>query len=121
MVAAAQITSAIRSARRFLDCEPLDAEAVSPHADSAIGTLELSIDVKTVLASLPKEDRELAITLLEHPPVEASRILGIPTSTLHDRLARLRRRFSAAGLEPIAARVRRDAEIDDQFEERYAA
>ena len=121
MVAAAQITSIIRSAGRSLTCESLDAEAVSPHAESVIGTLELSIDVETVVASLRPEDRELAVTLMKHSLAEASRILGVPKSTVHDRLARIRRRFSAAGLKPVATRERRGAAIDVQEEERYAA
>ena len=45
-------------------------------------------------------DRELIVLLLEHSPAEAGRMLGIPRSTVHDKILRLRRRFVEAGFVP---------------------
>jgi hypothetical protein len=47
-----------------------------------------------------RHDRQLILLLLEHSPAEAGRMLGIPRSTVHDKILRLRRRFVDAGFAP---------------------
>jgi RNA polymerase sigma factor (sigma-70 family) len=102
-VVTTSVASFIRSARRVPAHKELK-PSISPQIESGSGELELRADVKTFLASLRPKDRELAVTLMEHSPAEASRLLGIPLSTLHDRMTGFRRRLSAAGLKPIAVK-----------------
>ena len=60
---------------------------------------DLASDVATVLAELSSEDRELCERLQSQPLAEIARELGIPRSTLADRLQKLRSQFEQAGLQ----------------------
>lgn len=96
-VITARLSSLIRAARRAPEFLPIQSASTLP-ADFPAADLALRVDVQRVLATLGAEDRQLVLLLYDHSPAEVSRILGIPRSTLYDRIARLRRRFVAAGL-----------------------
>ncbi len=96
-VIAARLASIIRSARRAPSSVPINSAVMRP-IDSPALALELHVDVQRVLNTLGWPDRKLVLLLHDHSPAEVSRILGIPRSTLHDRIVRVRRRFVAAGL-----------------------
>ena len=98
-VVATRLASKLRSARRAPAHVPI--KAAGPQlVHAGAGQLELRADIRRLLLSLHPYDRHLVLLLLEHSPAEASRVLGVPRSTLHDRILRLRRRFIAAGLAP---------------------
>jgi DNA-directed RNA polymerase specialized sigma24 family protein len=61
---------------------------------------EFRADVVRLSSGFGRPDQELIVRLLEHSPAEAGRMLGIPRSTVHDKILRLRRRFVAAGCVP---------------------
>jgi len=98
-VVASRIATLVRTARRSPAHVPLDA-AGSRSVDSAADDHEFHADVDRLSAAFGCHDRRLILLLLEHSPAEASRLLGISRSTVHDRIIRLRRRFVAAGLAP---------------------
>lgn len=98
-VIATRLASMIRTARRGPELLSLKSASAQPADFSAAG-LDLRADVERVLASLGCEDRQLALLLYDHSPAEIGRLLGIPRSTMHDRIVRLRRRFVKAGLGP---------------------
>lgn len=104
-VVATRLASVIRRTRRHSPLVPVDAlSRFAVIGDDGRREVRMSID--GVLESLRDEDRELAGLLLEVSPAEASRELGIPRSTIHDRIQLLRQRFTQAGLD---IRVRRPA------------
>jgi RNA polymerase sigma factor (sigma-70 family) len=99
-VVASRLASSVRRARRTSPPEPLKA-ASQEAAGSGSGELDLSVDVRRIASSLSFAERQLILVLLDHSPAEASRLLGIPRSTVHDRIVRLRRHFVAAGYTPM--------------------
>lgn len=99
-VVAARLASVVRSARRVPVHVPLNEAGPQP-VDSESAELELRADLWQIVSSLHSGDRGLILILLDHSPAEASRILGVPRSTVHDRIVRLRRRFAAAGYAPV--------------------
>ena len=66
--------------------------------------IELRSDVQRVLHGIPDAHRQLALTLIDHTPTEASRILGVARSTVYERIRQIRNAFVGAGLCPRAAR-----------------
>lgn len=99
IVAATRIASFVRASHRHRVLCPLDNSA-EQSADPPLARLVVRIDVQRVLAGCTETERRLARTLMEHSPTQASRLLGIARSTLHERTRKLRPRFVAAGLGP---------------------
>ena len=95
-VIASRITSLVRAARRSPSHVPLNAAGPQP-VDSGADLQELYADVARLSSAFGSHDRQLILLLLEHSPAEAGRMLGIPRSTVHDRILRLRHRFVEAG------------------------
>src|SRR5581483_5642548 len=85
---------------------------------------ELRIDVYRVLAGCTETERNVALSLMEHTPSEASRLKGLSRSTIYERIRGLRARFAAAGFgrsyrrKPCAARTKEQGteSIDVLFE-----
>lgn len=102
-VIASRIASLVRAARRSPSSVSLKAAGPQP-VDSAADEQELYADVERVSSAFERHDRQLILLLLEHSPAEAGRMLGLPRSTVHDRILRLRRRFVAAGFVPNGGR-----------------
>jgi len=61
---------------------------------------EFHADVARLSLAFGRNDRRLILLLQEHSPAEAGRMLGIPRSTVHDQILRLRRSFVGAGFVP---------------------
>ena len=61
--------------------------------------VELGVDVDDVLSRLPAHLRILCETLREASISEVARKLGIPRTTVHERIRKLRRIFEDAGLK----------------------
>jgi len=83
------------------------ADTISPrHLASRLGRAtreerelaELAMDVSDVIAGLPPELRELAQRLKTDSLSQIARDLGVPRTTLADRVRKLRRCFEQAGL-----------------------
>ena len=68
------------------------------HIRSAQERRDLKLDIPLVLSKLPPELRKPAELLQTMSITEAARELGIPRSTLYDRIARLRCIFEDMGL-----------------------
>ena len=66
--------------------------------------------LKEVRDSLPPEAQELVDLLAKYNPTEISQATGIPRGTLFDRILKLRKPFSEAGLEEFLPRSRRSAD-----------
>ena len=60
--------------------------------------VEVAHDVASVVAQLSPERRDLCQRLQTHSVAEVSRALGMPRSTLCDRITKLRAHFAAVGL-----------------------
>lgn len=58
----------------------------------------LGDDINAVVSQLPEELRRICELLPKFTPAEVARELGLPRSTLNDRLKKLRAIFDAAGL-----------------------
>jgi RNA polymerase sigma-70 factor, ECF subfamily len=65
--------------------------------------IHLARDVARALHRLCKEDRGLAVALMEHTPTEISRRTGVARSTIYERIRRIRAAFMDAGLRPKGA------------------
>lgn len=65
---------------------------------SRLDEVELVDDVAAVLAKLPPDLRDLCERLKHHSITEVARQLGVPRTTLHDAIRRLRQHFEEAGL-----------------------
>ena len=102
-VIASRIASLVRAARRSPAHLTLNAAGPQP-VDSGVELQELHADVERISSAFTCHEQQLILLLLEHSPAETGRILGIPRSTVHDRIIRLRRRFVEAGLVPNGCR-----------------
>ena len=60
---------------------------------------EIRMDLGQAIASLPEELRDLCLRLHDSTMAEVAREMGIPRTTLYDRLNKLRDAFREAGLE----------------------
>jgi RNA polymerase sigma factor (sigma-70 family) len=98
-VVTTRTASAVRATHRWCALCTLDF-AADRCAGAAITHHELRIDVERLLGACSDGERRLARLLMEYTPSEASRILAVARSTVHDRIRRLRPRFIAAGLGP---------------------
>lgn len=107
-VVATRLATVIRRTRRNSPSVPVDTLSQLPVIGDD-GQREVRMSIDGVLESLHEEDRELVGLLLEVSPAEASRELGIPRSTVHDRILQLRQRFAQAGLDIRARRPGRGA------------
>jgi RNA polymerase sigma factor (sigma-70 family) len=74
---------------------PINNRPVNPLHEEAV---QIMIDVKGALDSLPAELRPLANLLLEYSKAEAARRSGIPRTTLDRRIHQIRRHFEDCGL-----------------------
>lgn len=105
----AKIVDLVRS-RQCLHCDHQRTKALTAEAEfgrldgvrgqpdvSEFERIDLRLDCDEALAKLPDDLRELAELLKQMTLTEAARHLGVPTTTLSYRLAKLRRRFAAAG------------------------
>ncbi|MGC9998480.1 MAG: sigma-70 family RNA polymerase sigma factor [Bryobacteraceae bacterium] len=99
-VVASRIASLVRAARRSPVHVPLKAAGPRP-VDSGAELQELHADIERISSAFGCHDRQLILLLLEHSPAEACRMLGLPRSTVHDRILRMRRSFVRAGYSPI--------------------
>lgn len=102
-VIASRIASLVRAARCVPVRAPLSAAGPRP-VDSCAAAQDFYADIERISSVFGCHDRELALLLLEHSPAEVGRMLGIPRSTVHDKILRLRRRFVDAGLVPNGGR-----------------
>ena len=102
-VIASRIAALVRVARRSPVRVPLNAAGPRP-VDSGADVGEFHADIERLSAAFGCRDRELVLLLLEHSPAETGRMLGIPRSTVHDKVVRLRRRFVEAGFVPNRGR-----------------
>jgi RNA polymerase sigma factor (sigma-70 family) len=96
-VVASHITSLLRSARRSPAFLPLS-DAQPPLIQSEARAQEFQADFERLSAAFGCPDRQLVLLLLEHSPAEVGRMMGIPPTTIHGRLVRLRRTFTEAGM-----------------------
>jgi RNA polymerase sigma-70 factor (ECF subfamily) len=71
---------------------------------SRLDEVELVDDVAAVLAKLPPDLRDLCERLKHHSITEVARQLGVPRTTLHDAIRRLRQHFEDAGLRDYLGR-----------------
>lgn len=71
---------------------------------SSLDDMELAHDVAAVLAKLPPDLRDLCERLKRHSITEVARQLGVPRTTLHDAIRRLRQHFEDAGLRDYLGR-----------------
>ena len=60
---------------------------------------EIRMDLDRAIASLPDELRDLCERLRDDTMAEIAREMGVPRTTLYDRLSKLRDAFREAGLE----------------------
>jgi RNA polymerase sigma factor (sigma-70 family) len=102
-VVASRIASLVRAARRSPVHVPLKAAGPRP-VESGSELQELYADIDRISLAFCCHDRQLIFLLLEHSPAEAGRMLGLPRSTVHDRILRLRHRFVAIGYGPNGGR-----------------
>lgn len=76
-------------------------QALSGPAMPQVEHLDLCIDMVAVVGSLPEEQKHICIQIASGVPVESLAVsLGRHRSTINGRLAKIRKRFCAAGLEP---------------------
>jgi len=98
-VIASRIASLVRATRRSPAHVPLEAAGPQP-VNSGTDLQEFHADVARLSLAFGRNDRRLILLLQEHSPAEAGRMLGIPRSTVHDQILRLRRSFVGAGFVP---------------------
>jgi RNA polymerase sigma factor (sigma-70 family) len=102
-VVASRLASLVRAARRAPVHVPLKVAGPRP-VESGSELQELYADIDRISLAFCCHDRQLIFLLLEHSPAEAGRMLGLPRSTVHDRILRLRHRFVAIGYGPNGGR-----------------
>jgi RNA polymerase sigma factor (sigma-70 family) len=98
-VIASRIATLVRTARRLPPNVSLSSAGLQP-IESEAEAGEFQADVERLSSAFDHYDQQLVRLLMEHSPAEAGRILGLPRSTVHDRILRLRRKFVAAGFRP---------------------
>ena len=69
--------------------------------------IDLSIDVRRMLAAAAPFDRSVADCLFDNSPAEASRELGVGRTSVYRAIERLRGNFTAAGLGTRATTTKR--------------
>jgi DNA-directed RNA polymerase specialized sigma24 family protein len=75
--------------------------ALSGPAMPSTEHLDLCIDMVAVVGSLPEEQKHICIQIASGVPVESIAVsLGRHRSTIDGRIAKIRKRFCAVGLEP---------------------
>ena len=102
-VVASRLASLARAARRTPMQIHLSAKGrwlVASEADEK----EIQADVERLAMAFGAQDRQLVFLLLEHSPAEVGRMMGLPRSTVHDRILRMRSRFMTAGYAPNGGR-----------------
>jgi RNA polymerase sigma-70 factor, ECF subfamily len=97
--AAADLQRRLMCARK---CKQLGEQAID---DPAERLAELARDVESVLARLPDDLKAIAELLKNRSVSDAARELGIPRTTLNDRVRALRERFEKAGLRDYLATI----------------
>jgi RNA polymerase sigma-70 factor (ECF subfamily) len=68
-----------------------------PRSDEELA--QLAQDMAEMIAKLPEELRDLAQQLKTHSVAEIARNMGVPRTTLHESVRRLRQRFENTGLK----------------------
>ena len=68
-----------------------------PRSDEELA--RLAQDMEDVMAQLPDKLRELAERLKTQTMAEIARNMGVPRTTLNERMRRIRQRFEKAGME----------------------
>ena len=91
------ITSLVRSARRIPVSTPL-AEAPPQLTDSDARRCEFAVDLERLSCKIAARDQQIVFLLLDHSPVEVSRMIGLSNSGVHERLAQLRPTFRRCSL-----------------------
>jgi len=95
-VIASRISSLVRTARLSPVPVPLN-EAGPQLVDSAARGSEFQADFDRISSAFVWPDAQLAFLLREYSPAEAGRMMGLPPSTVQERLLRMRHAFVAAG------------------------
>lgn len=95
-VIASRISSLVRTARLSPVQVPLN-EAGPQLVDSAARAYDFQVDFDRISSAFGWPDEQLVLLLQEYSPAEAGRMMGLPPTTVHERLLRLRRTFVAAG------------------------
>ncbi len=81
---------------------------------------DLALDVAGVMASLPDDLKDICTHLQSKPIAKVAEEIGIPRSTLYDRLAKLQKIFRKAGLAeylPFPPGASRPRPVDDSQEQ----
>ena len=86
------ITSLVRSARRIPASLPLT-EAPPQMTDSDTRRCEFQVDLERLSRKIAARDQQIVFLLLNHSPAEVSRMIGLSSSGVHQRLAELRPTF----------------------------
>jgi RNA polymerase sigma-70 factor (ECF subfamily) len=94
-VVANRFASLMRAPHWRFRVEPLEAHHLV--GLDGIPAAEFRMDFQAIAVSLSETDRRLAAFLTDHSPIEASRALGIPRSTVYERIRRIRAAFENAG------------------------
>ena len=95
-VIASHITSLVRASRRSPAQLPIT-EAGPQLVDSEVFTRDFQVDFERLSSDFGWPDEQLAFLLQEYSPAEAGRMMGLPATTVHERILGLRRTFIAAG------------------------
>jgi DNA-directed RNA polymerase specialized sigma24 family protein len=83
--------------------ERLDELKLTPAAPDE--SLDLRIDVRTVLAGVSILDQRVAGLLIDHSPTETGRCIGLSRATIYRAIERLRAVFLAAGFAAQRGRL----------------
>ena len=81
-------------------------------AVSELEQIELRLDIEAILAGMPPDLRRIAELLQQMNISDAARTLGIPRSTLRDRLVAVRKHFAAAGYGDDDSNIPQDEEYE---------
>jgi DNA-directed RNA polymerase specialized sigma24 family protein len=103
------IANKMRSLMRCYRCQLRNESYFSRREHSAAAPylhIDLSLDVRRVLAAVSRFDRAVALSLCEHSTIETSRRLCVSRSTIYLAVERLRIAFVAAGFSEGAVNHR---------------
>lgn len=78
--------------------EPFDGPALMLPAPT--DCVDLRVDVRHVLAGVSQFDQAVALSLMDHAPIETAWRLGVCRATVYRAIGRLRAAFTEAGLSP---------------------